>query len=67
MTQCQRILQFIDENGSITDNEARGLKINRLASRIHDLRRMGYKIVSETIHGRNEYGAYHCARYKKAV
>lgn len=67
MTQCQRILQYIDQNGSITDEEARCLKIHRLASRIHDLRRMGVRIESETISGTNEYGKWHCARYKRAV
>ena len=67
MTQCQRILQYIDQNGSITDEEARNLKIHRLASRIHDLRRMGVGIKSETIHGSNEYGKWHCSKYTRAV
>lgn len=67
MTQCERILDHIDKHGSITDEEARELKIHRLASRIHDLRRRGYNIVSETISGKNEYGTWHCARYKRAV
>lgn len=67
MTQCERILKYIDEHGSITDEEARGLKIHRLASRIHDLRQMGHKIVSESISGKNEYGTWRCARYKRAV
>lgn len=67
MTQCERILQYIDEHGSITDEEARSLKIHRLASRIHDLRKSGKNIVSETIKGKNEYGAWRCARYKRAV
>lgn len=67
MTQCERILEYLEANGSITDEEARQIRIHRLASRIHDLRRHGYNIVSETIYGKNEYGSWHCSRYKKAV
>ena len=67
MTQCQRILEFIEKNGAITQADADRLRIKRLASRIHDLRRMGINIVAETIYGKNEYGNWHCARYKKAV
>ena len=67
MTQCDRVLKFIDENGGITQADADRLKVKRLASRIHDLRRRGEKIVSETIYGVNEYGKWHCARYKRAV
>lgn len=69
MTQCDRILDFIDKNGCITDNDAKNMRpqIHRLASRIHDLRKRGYKIVTETIYGKNEHGKWHCASYKKAV
>jgi hypothetical protein len=67
MTQCERILEYIEKNGSITDEEAKNMKIHRLASRIYDLRRRGHNIVSENIYGKNEYGKWHCARYKKAV
>ena len=69
MTQCDRILKFMAEHGSITDNDAKNMKpeIHRLASRIHDLRKQGHKIVSETIYGKNEFGKWHCARYKKVV
>ena len=64
MTQCDRIVAFINEHGSITDEDARTMRIHRLASRIHDLRKQGNKIVTETIYGKNEYGKWHCASYK---
>lgn len=67
MTQCERILQYIEENGSITQADADRLRIKRLASRVHELRRNGVNIVSETIYGKNEYGKWHCSRYRRAV
>ena len=46
-TQNQRILDYIAEFGSITQLEAlRDLGVMRLASRISDLRRLGYPITS---------------------
>ena len=66
MTQCDRILEFIGEHGAITDDDAKNMRprIHRLASRVHDLRKMGYNIVTDTIYGKNEYGKWHCARYR---
>lgn len=66
MTQCDRILQFIGEHGAITDEDAKNMRpsIHRLASRIHDLRKMGYPIIADTIYGKNEYGKWHCASYR---
>jgi hypothetical protein len=62
------ILKAIEENGSITTMEAFEIGITRLASRVHDLRRMGINIISETVHGKNRYGEdARFARYKKAV
>lgn len=66
MTQCERILKFLDQNGAITQADADALRIKRLASRIHDLRRSGNNIISETISGKNEYGTWHCALYRRA-
>ena len=44
-TQVQLVLDYIDEFGSITPLEAiRDLGVYRLASRISDLRKMGYPI-----------------------
>ena len=43
-TQTQRIIDYIAEFGSITQLDAlRDLGIMRLASRISDLKRQGYK------------------------
>lgn len=56
-TQCQRVITYIREFGSITQIEAlRDLGIMRLASRISDLKKSGYNIVgvSETVI--NRYG-----------
>ncbi len=48
-TQNQRILDYISKFGSITQLEAlQDLGIMRLASRISDLKRLGYPIVSKT-------------------
>lgn len=45
MTQKQQVLNYIDCFGSITQLEAiRDLGIMRLASRVSDLKRDGYKI-----------------------
>ena len=68
MTQCQIILQVLEDYGSITTMEAFAMGITRLASRIHDLRKMGITIESETVYSTNRYGdTIHYARYKKAV
>ena len=56
-TQNQRILDYIKEFGSITQLEAlRDLGVMRLASRISDLRRQGYNIVSERETVKNRFG-----------
>lgn len=57
MNQCERILKYIDDFGSITNAEAViDLGIGRLASRIHELRVAGYDIRSERVKGKNRYG-----------
>lgn len=57
MTQCERILKYMDDFGSITTMQAfMDLGIARLASRIHDLRTMGIEIESETRTAKNRYG-----------
>ncbi len=51
MTQCDQIAAYLTEHGAISDTVARELfGINRLAARIWDLRRKGYKIESETLY-----------------
>lgn len=49
-SQAKQILAYIEKNGSITDAEAaRNIKppCYRLSGRIHDLRKMGYPVVTE--------------------
>jgi hypothetical protein len=64
-TQNERILQYIAEFGSITQLEAlRDIGVMRLASRISDLRRLGYPIKSTNEPVRNRYGEKcHIKRY----
>lgn len=55
-TQNERILDYIEEFGSITQLEAlRDLGVMRLASRIADLKKLGYPIVSSTESVTNRY------------
>ena len=57
ITQCQRIIDYMRQFGSISTLEAfNDLGVARLASRIHDLKGMGYNITSETKTGRNRFG-----------
>ena len=65
MTQCEKIVEYIREYGSITTMEAfTDLGITRLASRIHDLQRDGFAIEREIIKGKNRYGeTIHYMRY----
>lgn len=56
-TQCQRILDYMRQFGSISSLEAfNDLGVVRLASRIHDLRGAGYSIVSEIKSSKNRFG-----------
>lgn len=56
-TQNQRIIDYLDSHGSITQLEALNeLGIMRLASRISDLRRRGYMIESKMDVVHNRYG-----------
>ena len=56
-TQCDRVLQHMKDFGSISSIEAiTDYGILRLASRITDLKRQGYHIISETKAGKNRYG-----------
>lgn len=57
MTQCEKIVEYIREYGSITTMEAfTVLGITRLASRIHDLQSEGFNIEREIVKGKNRYG-----------
>ena len=66
MTQCERILRHLKDYGSITSMTAiTEYGILRLASRINDLKRRGYNIISETKTGKNRYNeATHYKVYK---
>lgn len=56
-TQNQRILDYIDRFGSITQYEAlQDLGVMRLASRISDLKRLGYPVESEMVTVKNRHG-----------
>lgn len=56
-TQNERILAYIKEFGSITQLEAlRDLGVMRLASRISDMRKKGWRIVSTMDVVENRWG-----------
>lgn len=54
--QKERILRHLEDYGTITQGEAiQDYGIMRLASRIDELRKMGYPIQTEMVRGRNRY------------
>ena len=56
-TQAERVLAYIEEFGSITQLEAlNDLGCMRLASRISDLKKLGYPITSDVEAVKNRYG-----------
>ena len=56
-TQNERIINYMNEFGSITQMEAlRDLGVARLASRISDLKRLGYEFRSEFEPVKNRWG-----------
>lgn len=68
ITQCEMIIDYLKKYKSITPLEAiRDLGVYRLASRIADLKKQGYKIKSEmvSVETRNG-GRTHIARYSFA-
>lgn len=69
MTQCELVLDYMKEHGSITQRDALCLGIYRLASRIADLKKAGFPVESKTVIVVNVDGSKsHIARYslKKA-
>jgi len=63
-TQCEIILDYMKDHGSITARQAYHLGIMRLASRISDLKRAGFDIVSDTIKVKNRDGSFaYVSRY----
>ena len=66
LKQTERVLAWLEEQGSITTKEAFDyLGIARLASRIHDLKEEGYEFERTMEHCKNRFGkkAYYI-RYK---
>lgn len=56
MTQNEKVLRHLETCGSITPLDAlKEYSIMRLASRVSDLKRMGYKITSEIITTKNKF------------
>ena len=57
MSQCEMVLYHLQNVGTITTATAfLEYGITRLASRICDLRKKGYKISSVTTSGKNRFG-----------
>ena len=65
-TQRQRVLDYMHDFGSITQHQASlDLGVSRLASRISELKKMGFPIVSEFVPVKNRYGeTCHIKRYR---
>ena len=56
-TQAQRVLAYMEEFGGITQFEAmKDLGVMRLASRISELKKNGYKITSDVVGVKNRFG-----------
>ena len=56
-TQCQRILDYIKQYGSITSLEAyRDLSITQLGARLFELKKQGYMFEKERINTTNRMG-----------
>lgn len=57
LKQTERVISYMEEHGSITQIQAlNDLGVMRLASRISDLKKQGYPIVSNVEQVRNRYG-----------
>lgn len=58
VTQCEKIVRYMKMFGKITARDAMiDIGCMRLASRIHDLKRMGYGISSEMVKVKNRDGS----------
>lgn len=57
ITQRDRVLQYIKENGSITAYDAfKQIGCTQVATRIKELKGMGYKFRKERVYKKNQYG-----------
>lgn len=65
ITQEQRVVEYINEFGSITSLEAfRDLGVTRLSAKIYNLRKRGYIVVNHDEKCKNRYGdVVHYVRY----
>ena len=65
-TQCERILQYMQDFGSVNPQQAMAdLGVMRLAARISDLRVQGHAISRRMVAGKNRYGEAVCfAEYR---
>ena len=68
MTQTNRVLDYMQRNGSITPSQAmRDLGCYRLGARIYDLRRQGHNITRYMVREENRFGEVATvAKYKLA-
>lgn len=68
-TQCERIIQYLRDFGTITSAQAmEDLGVFRLASRISELKSSGWEIERKMIRKMNRYGEpVHFAQYSLAV
>lgn len=56
-SQCERIINYIEEKGSITQLDAlREFGCMRLASRMCDIKKMGYGVIMKMETAKNRYG-----------
>lgn len=63
MTQNQRVLEYLRKNGRISQRDAVQFGCYRLSARIHNLRRMGYHIITTSKGFSGECGSGHYAEY----
>lgn len=65
INQQMKIIEYMKSNNGITSLEAvENLRILRLASRIHELVKLGYDIDKETVYSHKEDGTVvHYTRY----
>lgn len=68
MTQAQKVVDYMNEHGSITTLQAfLDLGVTRLASRIHDISGMGIGIERETVRVETrDGGTAYVTRYRLA-
>lgn len=54
--QIDRIYAYMKDHGSITQKEANTLSVARLASRVNDMKKAGFHIVTQMENGVNQFG-----------